>query len=108
MILLNIIKLLSIINSTLVVGLLKELRQVNYASWPFNRGNNVYKTSFGTAHRWPRPLNGGGRLTEGYFIVTALQIFWYFDMRPFYKGGHLMQDRLIEVRLYQLIALHSI
>ena len=88
-------KLLSIISSTFSVVLLKELRQVNHASWPFNRGNNLYKTSFGTAHRWSRPLNGGGRLIEGYFIVIALQIFWDFDMRPFNRGWPLNAGPLI-------------
>ena len=39
------------------------------------------KISFGTAHWWPWPLNGGGRLIEGYFIVIVLQIFWDFDAR---------------------------
>ena len=86
--------MLSIISSTFSVVLLKELHQVNHASWPFNRGNNLYKTSFETAHRWQRPLNGGGHLIEGYFIVIVLQIFWDFDMWPFnrewpFNGGPL-------------------
>ena len=40
----------------------KAKHHILHSCWSLNRGKNNQKTLIGTAKRWPRPLNRGGRL----------------------------------------------
>ena len=40
-----------------------------HSYWPLNKGKNNRKKLIGTAERWPRPLNRGGRLEGILFTV---------------------------------------
>ena len=50
--------------------------------WPLNRGEKNRKTLFGTAQRWPRSLNRGGRSIEVLFSISFLQLFRGIDYWP--------------------------
>ena len=47
------------------------------------------KTLFGTARRWPWPLNRGGRLIEVVSLIIYNKYFWDFDIWPFNRGWPL-------------------
>ena len=50
--------------------------------WPLNRGEKNRKTLFGTAQRWSRSLNRGGRSIEVLFSISILQLFRVIDHWP--------------------------
>ena len=60
--------------------------------WPLNRGEKNRKTHVGTAKRWPRSLNRGGRSIEVYLLSHSfLQLFrgidyWLLNRWPL-NGG---------------------
>ena len=44
--------------------------RILHSYWPLKGGKNNRRTLTGTAERWPRSLNRGGRLKEVLFTVV--------------------------------------
>ena len=80
----------------------KTKQRILHSCWPLNRGENNRKTIIRTSKRWPQPLNRGGHLKE---------LLQHFSDSSFgtsvtgclIAGGHLMDGRLIAVRLFKPI-----
>ena len=66
---------------------------------PLNRGEKNRKTLFGTAQRWSRSLNRGGRSIEVLFSTSFLQLFPGHTGRLI-ENGCLIGGHLMDVQLY--------